>query len=496
MTGMGLPRWRRLRRLPLLLILSSMPATALVLDGHSRVHAVIGQPLSVVLPLSFSGGPTGGVDVRVMPAPGLADAEEEVAESVTASYDAAHSLVRLSTPQRVLVPAISLHLVISTGSFVVNRDFDVLVDLPDFNREYDRAPATAEAGAGSTATAAAEGVAPSLLIVPGEGQPASSYGDSSVRDVALRVDAPRPQAGAATAPRPAPRPDSYAVRSGDTLSGIAAQLAKARAVPAAPLGLALYEANPQAFPPTAPEHPIPGKQLLVPEPLVVRSEPAERVSAFGQYLKHPLGTWQLPSFVSFGEAAVERPVAARAQAQFFRPLLTVLLVALLLGALAEAGRRFAPRLAPQPGLGEASRWSREALLPAWRQLMQTAAEQMHFDWRRLLPQKPAVPPDAAPEELPEQLPQAVANETLPEREMPPADSGLEQETRRLRQMLIEQPWRSDLRYQLAQRLYKAGDARGFGDMAAPLKQVLNGESWQRVSAMGRQLLPGDARFGD
>jgi hypothetical protein len=61
-------------------------------------------------------------------------------------------------------------------------------------------------------------------------------------------------------------------------------------------------------------------------------------------------------------------------------------------------------------------------------------------------------------------------------------------------MLVEKPWRSDIRFQLAQRLYKAGDAPGFAEVAPELKSSLSVGVWQRVRAMGRDLLRDDPRF--
>jgi len=469
--------------LPLLLALLCAPASALTIDGRSRVHAVIGQPLALVIPLSVSGAAPTGVEVQVTPAPGLADEEEAVAESVKASYDPLHSSIRLSTAQRVLVPAIRLHLVISADAFVVEHDFDLLVDLPDFNREYERgaAPDTAQtAPAGDD-----DGSGIRLLATHGEENPATHFGDSAATprpaSIAAADATTSVVAGAATdasvaAPAPQPAtdttpiasqarhrpPKTYAVHRGETLSTIAAQLATADTVPAASLKLALYEANPQAFTAAAPEHPIAGKELRVPDPVLVRNEPRERVSAFEKYLRHPLGNWKPPSFVSFGEASLEQAPHAGAHADFFRAILTVTAAALVLLCATLLVRRMRPRL--------------HITLPSLPRLRMP-----HL--RFTLPARAA--PAAKPPEL-RKLPLPAAD-TL-------SDASAEEEIRHLRQMLKQQPWRSDLRFQLAQRMFKSGDAKGFGEVAAALKQVLNEEAWGRVCAMGQVLLPADPRF--
>jgi len=407
------------------------------MDGRSRVHAVIGQPLAIVLPLNFSGAPASGVEVQVSPAPGLPDAEEAVAETVQASYDPLHSVIRLSTARRVVVPAISLHLAIITDSFVVSRDFDVLIDLPDFNRQFDRgeAPDADE----DAAAPGSDNLGLGTLILHSQERHTALFGDASASDGDGLPNAARPSATPPPSPRPVRRPDSYTAHNASTLPASATHLARTHAVQAAAPSPALDEPDPRAFPAAAPELPPAG--LPLPDTVAVRSAPPGPGAAFMQYLRHPLGDWKLP--VSFGATSPDpgTPNNGGSHGAFFRTPLTVLGIAAALLALALLARK----LRPKPALPQSPR---PAPRPAARQ-----------------------PPAADPV----------------------IESPIEQEIR-LRKMLGEQPWRSDLRYQLAQRLFKARDAKGFAEVASGLKAALNEEAWQHVCVMGQELLPADARF--
>jgi len=73
------------------------------------------------------------------------------------------------------------------------------------------------------------------------------------------------------------------------------------------------------------------------------------------------------------------------------------------------------------------------------------------------------------------------------------DTG-QSEIARLRELLVQQPGRADIRLRLAQRLFEARRAIGFAEVALPLEQVLSPEAWERVRAMGHELLPSDFRF--
>ncbi|MDE0856736.1 MAG: hypothetical protein OSA97_20165, partial [Nevskia sp.] len=84
---------------------------------------------------------------------------------------------------------------------------------------------------------------------------------------------------------------------------------------------------------------------------------------------------------------------------------------------------------------------------------------------------------------------------------PPPRRGLSQgavteklRIKRLREVLDHYPFRSDIRYRLAQRLHKAGDGRTFAQIAPPLRPSLSPEAWARICAMGRELVPDDPRF--
>ncbi|HWY25976.1 MAG TPA: hypothetical protein VNX47_13710, partial [Nevskia sp.] len=197
-------------------LLPCAAALALSVDGRSQIHAVIGQPLSVAVPVSFAGVNPATVTVRVVPSPDLPDEEALVAASVQASYDPEHSVVRLSTPRRVLVPTLGLHLVVTAGSLVVNQDLDVLVDVPDLNAQHF---ARADPAAAAAAPAAVEAQTPGIRVLTIEKPPVQGrqYGDAATRGAP--ADAERPSATPPPPPPPPdPRPKTWAVKPGETLS--------------------------------------------------------------------------------------------------------------------------------------------------------------------------------------------------------------------------------------------------------------------------------------
>jgi hypothetical protein len=76
---------------------------------------------------------------------------------------------------------------------------------------------------------------------------------------------------------------------------------------------------------------------------------------------------------------------------------------------------------------------------------------------------------------------------------PPPETELA-EIARLREVLVQQPGRADIRLRLAQRMFEARRTSGFAEVALPLENVLSPEAWERVRAMGHELLPSDFRF--
>jgi len=456
-------------------VLPCAAAWALSVDGRSQLHAVIGQPLSLEVPVSFAGVNPNQVTVRVVPSPDLPDEEAVVAASVQASYDTERSLVRLTTPRRVTVPALGLHLVVSSGSLVVNQDIDVLVDVPDLSAQHfanEAAPAAAAA-----ANPAAPGI--HVLTVEKAAAPARHYGDGATPgaistpgavasvfnadSAATAAATATPSAAPATAgdagrpsvtpppppPPPDPRPRSWQVKSGESLSGISRSLAAAWHVAPEPMSLALYEANSEAFSAKSPEQAIAGHRLKVPDDVVVNSEPAERVAQFRAWLRQPLAAWQPRSFPSLTPAApAARPGApwwmAQALGTVTAAALSLLLVSLVLKRLRL--RRLMTRYVPM-----------------------SAVELKKV--RRII--IPAPPPRRG-------LSQGAVTEKL--------------RIKRLREMLDHNPFRSDIRYRLAERLHKAGDSRTFAQIAPPLRPSLSPEGWARICKMGRELLPDDPRF--
>ncbi|MBV8062728.1 MAG: hypothetical protein JOY51_03985 [Nevskia sp.] len=430
------------------LLLPCAAAWALSVDGRSQIHAVIGQPLAVAVPVSFAGVNPSQVTVRVAPGPDLPDEEELVAASVQAVYDPEHSLVRLSTPRRVLVPTLNLHLMVSAGSLVVNQDIDVLVDVPDLNAQhFAAADAVAPAAAPGTGETQTPGIR--VLTIEKPAAPARRYGDSAERGAGTDADAERPSVTPPPPPPPPdPRPKSWQVKPGETLSGISRNLAAAYHVAPEPMSLALYEANSQAFSPRAPEQAIAGRRLQVPEDVVVAGEPAGRVAQFRAWLRQPLGAWQLRSFPSLDAAPAASSDAPWWLAQTLGTVVAAGLALLLASTLLKRLRlrRLVTRYVPM------------------------SAVQVKKVRRIIIP---APPPRRG-------LSQGTVTEKL--------------RIKRLREMLDHNPFRSDIRYRLAERLHKAGDGRTFAQIAPPLRPSLSPEAWGRICKMGRELLPDDPRF--
>jgi len=445
---------------------------ALSVDGRSQLHAVIGQPLSLEVPVSFAGVNPNQVTVRVTPSPDLPDEEAVVAASVQASYDTGRSLVRLVTPRRVLVPALGLHLVVSSGTLLVNQDIEVLVDVPDLSAQHfanEAAPAVA-------AEPAAPGI--HVLTVEKPAAPGRRYGDSATPDAVstpgaaasvfnavatgnTASSASAPDAAAANSdgrpsvtpppppPPPDPRPRTWQVKPGETLSGISRSLAAAWHVAPEPMSLALYEANGEAFAAKAPEQALPGHRLQVPDDVVVNSEPTARVAQFRAWLRQPLAAWQPRSFPSLESAPPpEHPGPPWWMAQ---ALGTVTAVALLLLLVSLVLRRL-------------------RLRRLMTRYVPMSAVQVKKVKRIIIP---TPPPRRG-------LSQGAVTEKL--------------RIKRLREMLDHNPFRSDIRYRLAERLHKAGDGRTFAQIAPPLRPSLSPDGWARICKMGRELLPDDPRF--
>lgn len=421
-------------------------AGALSVDGRSQIHAVIGQPLAVAVPVSFAGVNPSTVTVRVVPGPDLPDEEEMVAASVQASYDAERSVVRLSTPRRLTVPALGLHLVVSAGSLVVNQDIDVLVDVPDLDSRH-----TAQADA-AAADAQTQGTAIRVLTVEKPAAQGRLYGDASARggagdDERPSVTPPPPP------PPPDPRPRTWQVKQGETLSSISHSLAAVYHVPFEAMTLALYEGNSEAFSAKAPEQALAGKRLQVPEDFVVQGEPPSRVAQFRAWLRRPDQPWKLRAFPSLlpdpaphGAPDGALPPWRMAQSVAIVAGAAVLLLATLLLLRRLRLRRLMTRYVPMSAV-HAKRIKRIII--------------------------PTPPPRRG-------LSQGAVTEKL--------------RIKRLREMLDHNPFRSDIRYRLAERLHKAGDGRTFGQIAPPLRPSLSPEAWARICKMGQELLPGDPRF--
>src|SRR5882757_1672852 len=109
-------------------------AHALSINGEMQLHAAVGQPLSVAVPITLAGDEVSRIYYRLTPASGLAEAEERAAAQVHAAYDPTAPAIVLSTSTRVTVPAMRLHLEVGVGSVVVSRDLTVLYDIPDLSK--------------------------------------------------------------------------------------------------------------------------------------------------------------------------------------------------------------------------------------------------------------------------------------------------------------------------------------------------------------------------
>ena len=437
-------------------LLLCAPAWALSVDSHSQLHAVIGQPLSLDLPVSFAGINANAVTVRVTPGPDLADEEAAVAAAVQATYEADRSVVHLSTAQRVMVPALSLHLVVTAGALVVNNDVDVLVDVPDLKTQRTARAEPAIAAVAPPQNPAAEPATQGirLLAIEKPIPPARGFGDAAGKGAAaaaaVDTEAQRPSVTPPPPPPPPdPRPKTWLVRPGDTLSGISRRLAPIYAVAADAMSLALYEANSEAFSAKLPEQAIPGRLLQVPEDFVSRGEPADRVAQFRAWLRRPQGVWQPHAYLPFSQPQAQQVAAAHPQ--FLGAIALVAGVTLLLLVASLLLRRL-------------------RLRPLLTRYVPMSAIQVKKIKRIIIP---APPPRRG-------LSQGTVTEKL--------------RIKRLREVLDDHPFRSDIRYQLAQRLHKAGDGRTFAQIAPPLRPSLSPEAWARVCAMGRELLPDDPRF--
>jgi len=118
--------------------------------------------------------------------------------------------------------------------------------------------------------------------------------------------------------------------------------------------------------------------------------------------------------------------------------------------------------------------------------------------QRAMAVRRALAAGGAPAMQPSQQPSGMANspsrEALVELVAPPPPETEQAEISRLRELLTQQPGRADIRLRLAQRLFEARRAAGFAEVALPLEAVLTPEAWERVRAMGHELLPSDFRF--
>ncbi len=434
-------------------------ARALSVDSRSQLHAVIGQPLSVDLPVSFAGINANAVTVRVTPGPELPDEEASLAEAVQASYDAERSVVHLSTAQRLMVPAISLHLTVTAGALVLNQDVDVLLDVPDLKTQRTaRADAAIAAGAppqaGSQAAPAEAAAGIRLLAIHTPEAPAKGFGDAAAppatAPLAAVADTSRPSVTPPPPPPPPdPRPKTWLVRPGDTLSGISRHLAPIYEATPEAMSLALYEANSSAFSEKAPERAIAGQVLQVPADYVSRGEPAGRVAEFRAWLRRPQGPWQPHAYLPFD------PRRAAPDAVPHPNFLAAIAVVAGVAALLVIASLLLRRLRLQP------------LLTRYVPMSSVQVKKI----KRII--IPAPPPRRG-------LSQGTVTEKL--------------RIKRLREVLDHHPFRSDIRYRLAQRLHKAGDGRTFAQIAPPLRPSLSPEAWARICAMGRELLPDDPRF--
>lgn len=454
-----------------LLLLACGAARALSIDGDTQIHAAIGQALAASVPVSLAGDEVSRLYYRLTPASGLAEAEERAAAAVHAAYDPERHAILLSTSQRVTVPAIRVHLEIGAGSVVVSRDLTVLFDVPDLSQSapLDAAgepkPAVKPAAASDLANGASAAVpegAHAVAISKEETQKtAIAFGDAASSNGATA-----PAAGGSAEPRMmlAPKPkyyNTYQVKQGDTLALIGTHFARAGAGTLEQVMLAVYEANYDSFPPGDPQHPVVGSLLGIPDAASIGSEPGYRVAEFGDYLKKPVGEWQVPVNLlrkPEEKAPEQAPAPAPGWMQPHNLIGVGVILLLLWGArsLFSAGRH------------------KRAVLAAQRAHASVGAS--------------VIPADHLRQVTP------VAKEPAVELAPPPPPENEHVEIVRLRELLSQQPARADIRLRLAQRLFEARRAAGFAEVALPLEQVLSPEAWERVRAMGHELLPSDHRF--
>ncbi|MDR3419085.1 MAG: hypothetical protein P4L83_23160 [Nevskia sp.] len=448
-------------------------AFALSIDGDTQLHAAVGQRLQVAVPVSFASDEVSRLYYRLTPAAGLADAEERAAAAVHASFSPAGPAIVLTTSTRVTVPAMRLHLEVGAGSMVVSRDLTVLFDIPDLTSSAPLdAPATATKPAADSVPAQSDSAVPAgaraIAIQKEEDQKTPlSYGDGALRSgeaASATAAQAAPRVAHAPVARLAPRPhyfNTYQVKPGDTLGSIAEHLSRAGAGGTDAVMLAVFEANIENFPLGDPMHPLVGHKLGIPTAAAIAGEPAYRVAEFKDYLRDPMGEWQVPVNLLPWRDAPAEPVERKPS--FWRRPHTLIgagVLSLLLWGL----RKFFAG-----GAHTRTHVARRALTTAG---------------------VPAVHPNAF---TPPPSDSSRDRKLLlvPE----PQDSESEQvEISRLRSLLNQQPTRADLRLRLAQRLYEARRSAGFAEVALPLEESLSPEAWERVRVMGHELLPSDFRF--
>ncbi|MDB5975848.1 MAG: hypothetical protein JWR07_2608, partial [Nevskia sp.] len=434
-------------------------AHALSIDGELQLHAAVGQPLSVSVPITLAGDEVSRIYYRLTPASGLAEAEERVAAQVHAAYDPAVPAIVLSTSTRVTVPAMRLHLEVGAGSVVVSRDLTVLFDIPDLNKSsplefptpvVGQVVARPDNAARPAATPAAASTA-----VP-DGAHAISIGKEEDQKTAIAYGDAAAGGGAVTGAAAvqtviAPRPkyfNSYQVKKGDTLASIAAHFARAGAGNADAVMLAVFEANIDDFAAGNPQHPTVGRQLDIPDAASIGSEPGYRIAEFKDYLRKPVGEWQVPVTL-LRKAAEPAPEAPRETPGWQQPRNLIGAAALLL-VLWGLRTLFAG------GKHKRAMAARRAVATGGVPAMQ--------------PNLPQAAPVAPTPREPARLLTAAAPETE------------QAEISRLRELLTQQPGRADIRLRLAQRLFEARRAAGFAEVALPLEAVLSPEAWERVRA--------------
>jgi len=461
------------RLLIVALLICGGDARALSIDGELQLHAAVGQPLSVSVPVTLASDETSRIYYRLTPASGLAEAEERAAALVHASYDPSVPAIVLSTAERMSVPAMRLHLEVGAGSVVVSRDLTVLFDIPDLNKSSPLDGPAPVVGTVVPATPnAARPVVSSPAAAPGVPTDAQSIAITKEEDQKTAIafgDTASGSGGTASAGAPAatqmviaPRPryfNTYQVKKGDTLGSIGTHFARAGAGSADAVMLAVFEANIDDFPAGNPERPIVGRLLEVPDAASISSEPAYRIAEFKEYLRKPVGEWQVPVTLlrKAAEPVQEIPRIAPSWRQP-RNLIGVAVLLLLLWGLRQlfAGGKHKRTMAARRAISSGG-------VPSPNMLMADAA---------------TPPLREAPLEL----------------LAPPPPEAEQAEIARLRELLDQQPGRADIRLRLTQRLFEARRPAGFAEAALPLEAVLSPEAWERVRAMGHELLPLDFRF--